>query len=62
MHIPVVFVECKFFGGKDYESFEFFDGAMKAICREAMGIEPFNLYIKYEVLDGRDESARIFKI
>lgn len=62
VHVPAAFVECKFFGGRDYESFESFDGAMKAIYREVLGIEPVNLYIKYEVINGWDEPARIFKV
>lgn len=60
--VPAAFVECKFFGGKDYKSFEAFDGAMKTIYKNVLGIEPVNLYIKYEVINGWNEPARIFKV
>lgn len=60
--IPAAFVECKFFGGKDYKSFEAFDRAMKQIYMEELGIRPENLYIKYEVIHGWDQPAWIFKV
>lgn len=60
--IPAAFVECKFFGGKDYAAFERFDAAMKQIYGEVLHIEPVNLYIKYEVINGWNEPARIFKV
>lgn len=60
--VPTAFVECKFFGGGGYEVFEKFDAAMHALYKEVLDIEPQNLYIKYEVINGWDEPARIFKI
>lgn len=60
--IPAAFVECKFFGGKDHASFERFDAAMKQIYGEVLHIEPVNLYIKYEVINGWNEPAHIFKV
>lgn len=60
--LPAAFVECKFFGGRDYKSFEQFDAAMKLIYSEELHIEPGNLYIKYEVIHGWGEPAHIFKV
>lgn len=60
--VPAAFVECKFFGGDDYEAFEKFDSAMKKIFGQLLNITPDNLYIKYEVIDGWNEPPRIFKI
>lgn len=60
--IPTAFVECKFFGGGGYDTFEKFDVAMHTLYKEVLEIEPSNLYIKYEVINGWDEPARIFKI
>lgn len=61
-HVPTAFVECKFFGGGDYEVFEQFDQAMHELYRKTLSIEPVNLYIKYEVINGWDKPAQIFKI
>lgn len=60
--VPTAFVECKFFGGGGYEIFEHFDKAMHELYQNILSIEPQNLYIKYEVINGWDEPARIFKI
>ena len=55
-------VECKFFGGGRYEVFEAFDKAMHELYRNVLSIQPQDLYIKYEVIYGWDEPAKIFKI
>ncbi len=60
--IPAAFIECKFFGGKDDASFERFDKAMKQIYGELLQIEPVNLYIKYEVINGFHEPPQLFKV
>lgn len=60
--VPTAFVECKFFGGGGYDVFEKFDKAMHELYQRVLGMEPQNLYIKYEVINGWDEPARIFKI
>jgi len=56
------FVECKFFGGGGYEVFEAFDKAMHELYRNVLSIQPQDLYIKYEVIYGWGEPAKIFKI
>ncbi len=60
--VPAAFVECKFFGGGGYEVFEQFDQAMHELYQKILLIEPMNLYIKYEVINGWDKPAQIFKI
>jgi hypothetical protein len=60
--IPAAFIECKFFGGRDYADFEKFDEQLKIIYGEELGISPQNLYVKYEVINGWDQQAQIFKI
>lgn len=60
--VPTAFVECKFFGGGGYEVFEHFDKAMHELYHAVLNIEPQNLYIKYEVINGWDKPTRIFKI
>lgn len=59
---PTAFVECKFFGGGPYEIFEEFDQKMHALYQEVLLVEPQDLYIKYEVINGWDHPAQIFKI
>ena len=61
-NVPAAFVECKFFGGGGYEVFEQFDQSMHALYQKVLQIEPQNLYIKYEVINGWDKPAQIFKI
>lgn len=42
--------------------FEAFDKAMHELYRNVLSIQPQDLYIKYEVIYGWDEPAKIFKI
>ena len=53
-NVPTAFVECKFF--------EAFAKAMHELYRNVLSIQPQDLYIKYEVIYGWDEPAKIFKI
>ena len=52
----------EFIGGGGYEVFEAFDKAMHELYRNVLSIQPQDLYIKYEVIYGWDEPAKIFKI
>ncbi len=60
--VPAAFIECKFFGGPDFEVFKEFDSRMHKIYGDVLNIRPEDLYIKYEVINGWDTPARIFKI
>ena len=62
MDIPAAFVECKFFGGDDLNSFEKFDEAVKDLYRKELSAAPEDLYIKYEVINGWESDSRIFKL
>jgi len=60
--VPTAFVECKFFGGENYENFREFDESLKKSLCGLLGTAPSDLYIKYEVINGWDAQTRIFKI
>ena len=52
----------KFAEFEGYEVFEAFDKAMHELYRNVLSIQPQDLYIKYEVIYGWGEPAKIFKI